>query len=412
MGNYKFRLSDMMPNAWFYKLKDMGKPRNQRKKKKKHPTLASSFSSTTTTALSFSSSSSKTKQQQQQQPHHLPQQCRSRKSYYFTRELSPNDDRFYCSPTNPKSPISHFPDPPRKSSKQGLRRRHTKSSPKFLVTTSPVSSGFSCKATLESVWTKPDSPPEFSPESSSSPLGSSPDKEIPGDPEFRCDRILATQTFDGMVSLSSAAITCRCQDGEYCKENDIVIDVDKASLSRKSDSPDGFDSFPELGLPPIITKPSKPKKRETTRSSCSVGFDQRNGNGSVSVKVLKEQRKSSVRKFTLNSPGVRLRINSPRLAGKRVSGNGRKSVSSSGSNSGDRKRSLSDSFAIVKSSFDPQKDFRESMVEMIVENNIRASKDLEDLLACYLSLNADEYHDLIIKVFKQIWFDLTDISSK
>jgi uncharacterized protein (TIGR01568 family) len=68
--------------------------------------------------------------------------------------------------------------------------------------------------------------------------------------------------------------------------------------------------------------------------------------------------------------------------------------------------------AVVKSSFDPQKDFRESMVEMIVENNIKASKDLEDLLACYLSLNSDEYHDLIIKVFKQIWFDLTDIKLK
>ncbi|KAJ6913382.1 DUF623 domain containing protein [Populus alba x Populus x berolinensis] len=52
------------------------------------------------------------------------------------------------------------------------------------------------------------------------------------------------------------------------------------------------------------------------------------------------------------------------------------------------------------------------MVEMIVENNIKASKDLEDLLACYLSLNSDEYHDLIIKVFEQIWFDLTDIKLK
>uniref|UniRef100_A0A2P2NGJ6 Transcription repressor n=1 Tax=Rhizophora mucronata TaxID=61149 RepID=A0A2P2NGJ6_RHIMU len=84
---------------------------------------------------------------------------------------------------------------------------------------------------------------------------------------------------------------------------------------------------------------------------------------------------------------------------------------SSSSNSSSR-RNLSDSLAIVKSSFDPQRDFRDSMVEMIVENNIKASKDLEDLLACYLSLNSDEYHDLIIKVFKQIWFDLTHIQLK
>ena len=66
-------------------------------------------------------------------------------------------------------------------------------------------------------------------------------------------------------------------------------------------------------------------------------------------------------------------------------------------------------FAVVKSSLDPQRDFRESMVEMIVENNIRASKDLENLLACYLSLNSREYHDLIVKAFEQIWYDMAQL---
>lgn len=67
---------------------------------------------------------------------------------------------------------------------------------------------------------------------------------------------------------------------------------------------------------------------------------------------------------------------------------------------------------MVKSSVDPRRDFRESMVEMIVENNMRTSKDLEDLLACYLQLNSDEYHEMIIKVFKQIWFDLANVKLK
>ena len=67
---------------------------------------------------------------------------------------------------------------------------------------------------------------------------------------------------------------------------------------------------------------------------------------------------------------------------------------------------------MVKSSSDPQRDFRESMVEMILEYNLKASKDLEDLLACYLLLNSDEYHDVIIEVFKQIWFDLTHVRFK
>lgn len=64
------------------------------------------------------------------------------------------------------------------------------------------------------------------------------------------------------------------------------------------------------------------------------------------------------------------------------------------------------SFAVVKCSFDPQQDFRDSMVEMIMEKKITRPDDLEELLACYLTLNSDEYHDLIIKVFRQVWFDL------
>ncbi|XP_002522269.2 transcription repressor OFP5 [Ricinus communis] len=69
-----------------------------------------------------------------------------------------------------------------------------------------------------------------------------------------------------------------------------------------------------------------------------------------------------------------------------------------------------ESFAVVKCSYDPQKDFRDSMVEMIKEQNISRSEELEELLACYLTLNSDEYHDLIIRVFRQVWFDLNQAS--
>eukprot|EP01018_Ginkgo_biloba_P015230 Gb_38906 [translate_table: standard] len=71
---------------------------------------------------------------------------------------------------------------------------------------------------------------------------------------------------------------------------------------------------------------------------------------------------------------------------------------------------VSESFAVVKRSYDPQKDFRDSMVEMIIENDIRCSNDLQQLLQCYLSLNSDEYHDVIVKVFEQVWSDLTELS--
>lgn len=65
-----------------------------------------------------------------------------------------------------------------------------------------------------------------------------------------------------------------------------------------------------------------------------------------------------------------------------------------------------ESFAVVKCSSDPQKDFRDSMTEMITENGINHPEELKELLVCYLRLNSDEYHDMIINVFQQVHNDL------
>lgn len=67
------------------------------------------------------------------------------------------------------------------------------------------------------------------------------------------------------------------------------------------------------------------------------------------------------------------------------------------------------SFAVMKSSFNPQQDFRDSMMEMIKEMGIRHREELEELLACYLTLNCDEHHHLIIDVFQQVWFELNRV---
>uniref|UniRef100_A0A0D9V5M9 Transcription repressor n=1 Tax=Leersia perrieri TaxID=77586 RepID=A0A0D9V5M9_9ORYZ len=63
-------------------------------------------------------------------------------------------------------------------------------------------------------------------------------------------------------------------------------------------------------------------------------------------------------------------------------------------------------FAVVRRTSDPQREFRASMVEMIASKRIGRPEELESLLACYLSLNADEHHDCIVKVFRQVWFEL------
>lgn len=319
MGNYRFKLSDMIPNAWFYKLKKIGRSRNRNTKQP----LSKKQSTSSPTS-------------HPKKPHHLSQ---PRKSYYFTR---PAEESPPISPTNPK----FSPDPHRKSPKKKRSSRKTSSR----LVTSSVSAGCSCRTSLESVRTKPDSAPEY-------PVLYSPESDL-NDlllPEYGSDRIIPPESFDRMISWSKKSCACRT--------NSTAID----------------DIFTEKSeLAPIVTK----------------------------AKVKEQGKKnSSSRRSLSNSPGVKLRLNSPKIANRRIQGTGRRSVSSS-------KKTVTESFAIVKSSSDPQKDFRESMVEMIVENNIRTSKDLEELLACYLTLNSDEYHDIIIKVFKQLWFDLSDKRSK
>ncbi|XP_019180507.1 PREDICTED: transcription repressor OFP8-like [Ipomoea nil] len=83
------------------------------------------------------------------------------------------------------------------------------------------------------------------------------------------------------------------------------------------------------------------------------------------------------------------------------------SVSSSESSASLRRRkneeaAVKDSFAVVKRSSDPYGDFRASMLEMILEKQMFGAKDLEKLLECFLSLNSNHHHGVIIHVFTEI----------
>ncbi|KAM7521990.1 hypothetical protein LguiA_011892 [Lonicera macranthoides] len=316
MGNYKFRLSDMIPNAWFYKLRDMNKPNNT------HNPLNKKLPSST------------------------PQQ-KQRNSYYYSTES------VFNSPRNSKSSDTHFPaDPPRKSSKKPKRKTIYKPSPKRV-------SSFS-EDSPNSAFSKPELT-RFQDYSASS-VNTSPEPDL----------------------AESVAWSSSCSCRVSSSATDIIIDVNEKSNTKKIGSLYRFDTIQETELPPILTK-TKPTK-----------FNREND-----IKNSHETPLS--RKSVSHYSGVKIRANSPRIASKKVQ---RKSST----RSRPRKERFCESFAIVKSSFDPQRDFRESMMEMIVENNIRASKDLEELLACYLSLNSDEYHDLIVKAFEQIWFKMPDLN--
>ncbi|XVE58925.1 hypothetical protein DITRI_Ditri05aG0002100 [Diplodiscus trichospermus] len=374
MGNYRFRFSDMIPNAWFYKLKDMSKTR---KDYSSHPL--------------------------KKKPSSSQKHCNSkpRHSNYFTSQPL-KVGRLYNSPVHLEAPGSHFPDPPRKSFKRRDRRRTVyKPSPRVV---SSVSAGFSSHAMLNSVPTNSALTP--SPDYSLSPFESSPEPESLLSDSEDDDFFAPPESNDLPAGSYSNSYNCKLSSST----TDIIIDMNNESLSRKFDKADGFDSISELELPPILTKPPKSCQKAdhefTKLMTSSSRLEETKARRSLSVKVVKEdsirthkepRNSPLVRKSFANSPGIKLRANSPKIASKKI-----KALKS-------RNRRIADSFAVVKSSIDPQRDFRDSMVEMIVENNIRDSKDFEDLLACYLSLNSNQYHHLIIKAFEQIWLDINNL---
>lgn len=61
------------------------------------------------------------------------------------------------------------------------------------------------------------------------------------------------------------------------------------------------------------------------------------------------------------------------------------------------------SVAVEKDSDDPYLDFRQSMLQMILEKEIYAKDDLKELLNCFLQLNSPYYHGTIVRAFTEIW---------
>ncbi|CAI9761274.1 unnamed protein product [Fraxinus pennsylvanica] len=367
MGNYRFRLSDMMPNAWFYKLKDMSKTRNHNTINKKHPSPTKAA----------------------QKPHFLY----PRKSYYHTTE-SIRVEKLYTSPKNPR-PF----DPPRKSSKKKTKRKTVyKPSPRQI---SPSVCNYQ-----ESVNSVRDKVEQFRDYFECSTVSST-DMDFLKSPtsEFDSDTLDAPPSVNGLASWSSS---CSCTFNS--SGNDIIMDMDEKMCALEIEETEES----ERKLPPILTKP--PKFNTITMQPLPEQDPSQIKNSSPFSDEIEthchQKQTPTTRKSTSRSPGVKIRGNSPRLPSKKIQGNQKSVLISRRSKAQQKKNELyTESVAIVKASFDPEKDFRESMMEMIVENNIRASKDLENLLASYLSLNSDEYHDLIIKAFEQIWFNIAEVQS-
>ncbi|XP_076930373.1 uncharacterized protein LOC143595150 [Bidens hawaiensis] len=66
------------------------------------------------------------------------------------------------------------------------------------------------------------------------------------------------------------------------------------------------------------------------------------------------------------------------------------------------------SMAVEKDSSDPYVDFRDSMMQMIMEKEIYGEDDLQELLNCFLQLNSPYYHGIIIKAFTEFWSNVSN----
>uniref|UniRef100_A0A0E0NP35 Transcription repressor n=1 Tax=Oryza rufipogon TaxID=4529 RepID=A0A0E0NP35_ORYRU len=87
----------------------------------------------------------------------------------------------------------------------------------------------------------------------------------------------------------------------------------------------------------------------------------------------------------------------------------RRSASDWGASSGGRRRRgrlEEESVAVVTESDDPLGDFRRSMAQMIVENEITATPELRELLHRFLSLNSSRHHHLILRAFADVCEEL------
>jgi uncharacterized protein (TIGR01568 family) len=69
----------------------------------------------------------------------------------------------------------------------------------------------------------------------------------------------------------------------------------------------------------------------------------------------------------------------------------------------EHRRLARESVPVAVESAEPYADFRESMVQMVVEKEIYAWDDLNDLLHQFLSLNSPRHHPLILHAFADLW---------
>ncbi|KAJ7569801.1 hypothetical protein O6H91_01G094900 [Diphasiastrum complanatum] len=69
-------------------------------------------------------------------------------------------------------------------------------------------------------------------------------------------------------------------------------------------------------------------------------------------------------------------------------------------------RKVRESIAMIKSSYNPYRDFKTSMLEMILSKKIQEPAKLKELLECYIALNSLSSRELIIAAFEEVYYQI------
>ncbi|CAN6226592.1 unnamed protein product [Urochloa humidicola] len=157
--------------------------------------------------------------------------------------------------------------------------------------------------------------------------------------------------------------------------SDIVFDV-VATTRRDADQ---FKPMPELKLRPILTRPAGVAADDSSSAAASPTARVRRPRFHATRPAAEEEDEACSAR----------RRRRKRSACSRV------------------RSWMCESVVVVKESAEPEEDFLESMAEMIAASDgVRSPRGLEDLLACYLALNAPDHHRAIVAAFRRAWLHL------
>ncbi|CAL4930869.1 unnamed protein product [Urochloa decumbens] len=240
-----------------------------------------------------------------------------------------------------------------------------------------------------------------------------PSSRRPSSPSLACAAVSPNRASYYFASADRAR-----QDRELpCAADDVALDVRVDVVHRRAgeerrrrsrlgglDAPPGT---PEIKLRRIVTRHAG--AGDASESGCGGGFNSASATTSAATTPS-----TRARGFHVKPAGGRRRRHRRRRhdddgvankKGKAVMAEEDMEEASSLHRLGARRRRrwLYESLVVVKASSDPEREMAESMAEMVVANGIRESEDLEELLACYLALNAAEHHRAVVAAFRHVW---------